>query len=286
MSKPLPGPLSGTVVVEMASIGPVPHCGLVLAEMGASVIRLDRVKASGLGIAVPARLDALARGKRSVALDLKTAEGLEAARALIERGQVVSTSIYEGAMALTAMIHGFRAAGRWQDGRGDNILDAAASFYRAYATADGAYMAVAAIEPKFYQALLAGLALGDAMPAAAQLDRACWPETARRFAACFAGQTQEAWTARFAGTDACVSPVLGWAAAATHPQAAALDLFAGEAGAALPRTAARFSATPCPPPSTAVEAGADTLAVLQEAGLPAVLIEAACARLTAQLRPA
>lgn len=202
------------------------------------------------------------------------------------RGQVVSASIYEGTVALTAMIHGFRAAGQWQDGRSDNILDGAAPFYRAYATADGAYMAVAAIEPKFYQALLAGLALGDAMTAAAQLDRACWPETARRFAACFAGQTQEAWTARFAGTDACVSPVLGWAAAATHPQAAALDLFAGEAGAALPRPATRFSATPCPPPSTAVEAGADTLAVLQAAGLPAVLIEAACARLTAQLRPA
>ena len=86
---PAPGPLSGTTVIEMAAIGPVPHCGLVLAEMGASVIRLDRVGASDLGIPVPPRHDALARGKRSVALDLKSPAGLAAARTLIARADVL-----------------------------------------------------------------------------------------------------------------------------------------------------------------------------------------------------
>ena len=93
MTAPAPGPLAGTVVVEMAAIGPVPHCGLVLAEMGAGVIRLDRVGASDLGIPVPPRHDALARGKRSVTLDLKSPDGLAAARTLIARADVLLEGI-------------------------------------------------------------------------------------------------------------------------------------------------------------------------------------------------
>ncbi|GAC1477803.1 MAG: CaiB/BaiF CoA-transferase family protein [Acetobacteraceae bacterium] len=384
------GPLAGLVVIEMAAIGPVPHCGLVLAEMGADVIRLDRVEPSGLGIAIPARFDALARGKRSVALDLKTPDGLAAAHALIARadallegfrpgvmerlglgpeaclaanpklvfgrisgwgdagplsavsghdlnylgqtgallamggpgavppvplnlvadfgggamqlaagvlaallavrasgrGQVVATSIYEGAAALTAMTHGMRAAGEWRDARADNVLDGGAPFYRPYATADGGYMAVAAIEPKFYRALLDGLDLGATVDPAAQLDRRRWPDTAARFAERFAGRTRAAWTAQFAGTDACVTPVLDWAEAQTHPQAAALGLFDAAHGVALPRTAPRFSATPCRAPNPAVAPGVDTRAVLQAAGLPSELVEAVCGRLTAPASPA
>ncbi len=367
IASPAPGPLSGTTIVEMAAIGPVPHCGLVLAEMGADVIRLDRVGASDLGIPVPPRHDALARGKRSVALDLKSQAGLDAARTLIARadvllegfrpgvmerlglgpapclaanprlvygrisgwgdagpmardsghdlnylgltgallamgdpgapppvplnlvadfgggamqlacgvlaallsaratgqGQVVATSILEGAAALTAMTHGFRAAGQWRDARRDNILDGGAPFYRTYAAADGGFLAVAAIEPKFFRALLAGLDLQDVVAPAAQLDRAGWPDVGRQFAKRFATRTRDDWAARFAGTDACVTPVLGWSEALEHPQAAALGLFEG----GLPRTAPRFSATPCAAPAEAVEAGADTRAVLREIGL-------------------
>ncbi len=371
MTGPAPGPLAGTVVVEMAAIGPVPHCGLVLAEMGANVIRLDRVGASGLGIPVPPRHDALARGKRSVALDLKSPDGLEAARTLIARadvllegfrpgvmerlglgpnpcltanprlvygrisgwgdagpmagdsghdlnylgltgallamgdpgtpppvplnlvadfgggamqlacgvlaalvsaratgrGQVVATSILEGAAALTAMTHGLRAAGQWRDARRDNILDGGAPFYRTYGTADGGYVAVAAIEPKFFQALLVGLDLQTAIAPASQLDRAGWPGMARQFAGRFATRTRDDWTTRFAGTDACVTPVLDWSEAQAHPQAAALRLFNGPQDGLLPRTAPRFSAIACATPAEAVEAGADTRAVLREIGL-------------------
>ena len=374
MTSPAPGPLSGTTVVEMAAIGPVPHCGLVLAEMGAGVIRLDRVGASGLGIPVPPRHDALARGKRSVALDLKSTDGLAAARALIARadillegfrpgvmerlglgpdpclaanprlvygrisgwgdagpmagdsghdlnylgltgallamgdpgmpppvplnlvadfgggamqlacgvlaallsaratgrGQVVATSILEGAAALTAMTYGFRAAGQWRDARRDNILDGGAPFYRTYAAADGGFLAVAAIEPKFFRALLAGLDLEDMIPPASQHDRAGWPGMARQFAERFATRTRDDWAARFAGTDACVTPVLGWPEAQAHPQTTALGLFNGPQDGLLPRTAPRFSATPCAAPAKAVEAGADTCAVLQEIGLSVI----------------
>ena len=181
------------------------------------------------------------------------------------QGQVVAASILEGAAALTAMTHGLRAAGQWRDARRDNILDGGAPFYRTYAAADGGFLAVAAIEAKFFGALLAGLGLQDVVAPASQLDRAGWPGMAQQFAERFATRTRDDWAARFAGTNACVTPVLGWSEAQAHPQMAALGAFSG----GLPRTAPRFSATPCAAPSEAVTAGADTRAVLWEIGMEA-----------------
>ncbi len=368
----LSGPLAGIRVIEMSAIGPVPQCGLVLAEMGAEVVRLDRAEASDLGVRVPPRFDALARGKQSVVLDLKEDAGrqaalrlIAAADALIEgfrpgvmerlglgpevclaanprlvygrisgwgdvgpmaaeaghdlnfvgltgallamcapgqpppvplnliadfggaamqlacgvlaallhvrstgQGQVVATSIFEGAASLTPFAQGLRAAGVWTDQRSGNILDGGAPFYRAYATLDGGYVAVAAIEPRFYLALLEGLRLAGAIQAGAQMDRAGWPATTALFTARFAERTRDDWAAHFAGADACVSAVLSWAEAAVHPQAAALGLFSTVDGVELPRTAARFSATPTGVPAPAAVPGADTQAVLRVAGLP------------------
>jgi alpha-methylacyl-CoA racemase len=65
------GPLSGLRVIELASIGPVPLCGMLLADLGADVIRVDRVKPSGLGLDLQRRFDVNGRGRRSIALDLK-----------------------------------------------------------------------------------------------------------------------------------------------------------------------------------------------------------------------
>ena len=86
---------------------------------------------------------------------------------------------------------------------------------------------------------------------------------ARQFAERFATRTRDDWAKHFAGIDACVTPVLGWAEAQAHPQASALELFSDR----LPRTAPRFSVTTCAAPAEAVEAGADTQAVLREIGL-------------------
>ena len=71
------GPLTGVTVIEMAAIGPVPFAGMVLADLGAEVIRLDRREPSGLGIGTEPRFDVPGRGKKSVALDLKCEEGRE-----------------------------------------------------------------------------------------------------------------------------------------------------------------------------------------------------------------
>jgi alpha-methylacyl-CoA racemase len=83
------GPLAGLRVVEMAGIGPAPFCGMLLADMGAQVLRVDRLASSGLGIDVPTRFDLLNRNKSSVAIDLKSEAGKQTVKRLIEKADVL-----------------------------------------------------------------------------------------------------------------------------------------------------------------------------------------------------
>jgi alpha-methylacyl-CoA racemase len=145
----------------------------------------------------------------------------------------------EGSALLASMSWGFKAAGMWRDGPGANLLSGAAPFYRAYACADGRHVAVGAIEPQFYAALVAGL--GE--DSAGQMDAVAWPARTERFAAIFATRTRDDWIAHFA-PEACVSPVLTFDEAAAHPHNAARNTFAGGA----PAPAPRFAATPAAPP--------------------------------------
>lgn len=154
-------------------------------------------------------------------------------------GQVVDAAMTEGAALLASMSWGFKAAGLWRDGPGANLLSGAAPFYRTYSCADGRHVAVGAIEPQFYAALVAGL--GE--DGAGQMDTTTWPARAERFAAIFASRTRDAWVAHFA-PEACVSPVLTFDEAAAHPHNVARATFAGGA----PAPAPRFSATPASPP--------------------------------------
>jgi len=83
------GPLAGLRIVEFAGVGPGPLCGMLLADLGARVIRIDRRKPSGLGIERPPRFDLVLRGKRTIKLDLKSAEGLRLARELVSRADAL-----------------------------------------------------------------------------------------------------------------------------------------------------------------------------------------------------
>jgi alpha-methylacyl-CoA racemase len=184
------------------------------------------------------------------------------------RGQVVDAAMVDGSGLLTSFLYGMRAAGSWQDRRGSNLLDGGAPFYDTYPTSDGEYMAVGALEPQFYSALLHGLGLTEAgLPG--QHDRSGWPVLRQRFAETFASRTRAEWDAVFAGTDACVSPVLNLAEAAAHPHAVARNAFVEIAGVSQPAPAPRFGRTatqvPAPPPRP----GADTDAVLAGLGLTA-----------------
>src|SRR6185312_5642833 len=301
------GPLAGVRVVELAGLGPAPHGAMVLADLGADVVRVVRPGA-GPGL-LPADGDLLSRGRRVVEIDLKTepsgllelvtradvlVEGfrpgvmerlglgpdrcldvnprLVFARmtgwgqrgplalraghdlnylsvtgslaamarpgepprfpmnlaadfgggsmllvvgvlaALVERsssghGQVVDVAMVDGVSLLSQMMWSLRGQGWWSDEPGTNLLDGGAPFYDVYRCADGRYVAVGALEPPFYAALLAGLGLADAdLPA--QLDPSGWPVLRAAFTGAFQGADRAHWLAVFDRTDACVTPVL------------------------------------------------------------------------------
>jgi len=92
------GPLAGIKVVEFVGIGPGPMCGMLLADLGAEVLRVDRTTPSGLGIERPERFDLLLRGKRSIAVDLKQPAGLALARALLGRADACIEGFRPGTM--------------------------------------------------------------------------------------------------------------------------------------------------------------------------------------------
>ena len=82
------GPLKGLQIIEMAGIGPAPFCGMVLSDLGANVIRIDRVTSAGS----VSRQEASNRGKKSIAVDLKTTKGIEVVLNLVE----ASDALFEG----------------------------------------------------------------------------------------------------------------------------------------------------------------------------------------------
>ncbi len=92
------GPLSGVKVVEMAGIGPGPMCAMLLADLGAEVIRIDRLEDAGLGIVREARYDLLNRGRRSAAVNLKSPEGVEAVLKLVEQADALVEGFRPGVM--------------------------------------------------------------------------------------------------------------------------------------------------------------------------------------------
>jgi len=369
------GPLHGMKVIEVASLAPAPFGCMVLADLGADVLRIDRPDRTGRQQLPP--VDPLSRSRRSIRLDLKLPAGVdillrladeadvlvEAFRpgvaerlgfapavcaernprlvyarmtgwgqdgplaetaghdidyiavsgslepigregerpvpplnligdfggggmllvigvlaALLERersgvGQVIDVAMVDGSAMLASFLYGLLAAGAWQDGRGTNVLDGGAPFYDTYTTADGRYMAVGALEPKFYAELLARLGLDEAgLPA--QYDRSGWPELRARFTEAFAGRTQEQWTEAFAGSDACVAPVVSPRDAPAHPHNAARGTFIDVGGVTQPAPAPRFARTPAGPPSPPVRPGSDTREVLAGLGLSQAEINA------------
>jgi alpha-methylacyl-CoA racemase len=173
-------------------------------------------------------------------------------RARSGRGQVVDAAMTDGVGVLLQMTWSFRGMGVWSDERGTNLLDGGAPFYDTYECADGRFVAVGAIEAQFYAALLAGLGLTDAgLPR--RDDRANWPELRRRLAAAFASRPRDTWAELFAGTDACVTPVLRFDEVAAHPHNAHRRSITDLDGVPQPAPAPRFSrttpATPAAPPA-------------------------------------
>jgi alpha-methylacyl-CoA racemase len=138
-------------------------------------------------------------------------------RSITGRGGVVSTSILAGTVGLTGMFYGMLAGKVWQPGRARNLLDGSVPFYRVYPTADRGFVAVGALEPKFYRELLTITQLTETLNPADQYKPATWPAATEAFAQRFAQHPRAHWEALAQDTDCCLSPVLSWQEAAEHP---------------------------------------------------------------------
>ncbi len=141
-------------------------------------------------------------------------------------GRVVDAAMTDGTSLLSSLFHALGASGLWSAERGTNLLDGGAPFYRCYACADGGFVAVGALEPRFYAALLAGLGIDPVE--APQFPPSGWPALHLRFERAFAERSRGEWEDRFRGTEACVTPVLSFEEAAGHPHNLARQTLSGD----------------------------------------------------------
>lgn len=190
------------------------------------------------------------------------------------QGQVIDAAMTDGASLLASMFWGFRAGGAWSDRREANLLDGGAYFYATYTCADGRFLAVACVEKRFHDILLDRLGLDPAVFTHMR-DPSAWPGLRDRLAALLATQPRDHWVALFEGSDACVSPVLGWDEAPAHPQAFARQAFISVDGVTQPAPAPRFAATPAAAPTAAVAPGRHSGAILRDWGITEDRIAAA-----------
>ena len=183
------------------------------------------------------------------------------------RGQVVDAAVVDGTALLTALFHGLRAAGRWSDVREANLLDGGPPFYRSYECADGRYVAVGALEPRFSAELLDRLGVAaDEDLRRRWYDPAAWPELRSAMADLFRTRTRDEWCALLEGTDACVAPVLSLGEAPAHRHNASRGTFTTVAGVVQPSPAPRFSATPSSIAGAPPAAGQHSVEILRECG--------------------
>ena len=94
----MPGPLTSLKVIEFAGMGPGPFCGMLLADLGADVVCVDRPAPDASGVGLPREIDVMQRGKRSIALDLKRPEGVEVARRLVDGADALIEGFRPGVM--------------------------------------------------------------------------------------------------------------------------------------------------------------------------------------------
>lgn len=166
------------------------------------------------------------------------------------KGRVVDAAMTDGVSMLSSLFHALSASGLWSAERGTNLLDGGAPFYRCYACADGRFVAVGALEPRFYAALLQGL--GIDLAEAPQFPPSGWPALHAHFGDVFSTRSRDDWAAHFDGTEACVTPVLTFAEAASHPHNVSRSTLVGEP--VQPSPAPRFNDNVTKPqPGTALD---------------------------------
>jgi alpha-methylacyl-CoA racemase len=196
-------------------------------------------------------------------------------------GQVVDAAMLDGVNAMMALFHGLKALGLHDDsGPGQSFLGGAAHYYNTYETADGKFVAVAPLEPQFYDVLIdklgldrtrfegAGFAAGVSQEVARQ-----WSELKAELADVFSTRRRDEWCELLEGTDACFAPVLTMAETLEHAHIQARESFVDVGNVKQPAPAPRFSETPTAKPRPSPARGADARLVLQWAGYSEAEIE-------------
>jgi len=187
-------------------------------------------------------------------------------------GQVVDAAMVDGIGLLGGMFYGLAQVGAWHQRRACNALDGGAHFYGTYETADGRWISIGAIEPKFYAILLDAIGIAEKdLPD--QYDEASWPASRQRFAEVFRSRTQAEWSRRLGHLDVCYAPVLSFDEAFVHEHAAARGSFIEVDGVRQPAPAPRFSRTPGAVIRGAAEPGQHTREALLDWGFAADEVE-------------
>jgi alpha-methylacyl-CoA racemase len=363
------GPLKGLTIIEIAGIGPGPFAAMLLADMGADVIRVERPGGSMFAFAHNPKLDFLNRNKRCISVDLKNAQGIDTVLTLLEKadallegnrpgvmerlglgpdvclarnpalvygrmtgwgqqgplaraaghdinyialagalhpigragekpaiplnlvgdfgggglmlaygmvcalletktsgqGQVVDAAMIDGAATLMASTFAANQVGFWSDERGTNLLDSGSHFYEVYETADGKYISLGSIEPKFYAALLEKLG-DDAKHFEHQFDMENWPAMKEHMTAIIKRKTRSEWDEVFDGVDVCYAPVLSMSEVRHHPHHQARGTFIDDGEVWQPAPAPRFSRTEAEIPCAAAKIGEHSEEILREFG--------------------
>jgi alpha-methylacyl-CoA racemase len=158
-------------------------------------------------------------------------------------GQVVDTAMVDGVAALMALAWGGRSNGTFSEERGTNLVDTGTPYYDVYETADSQYIAIGAIEPKFFEELMQRVGLADTS-LASQRDRSAYPVLRQRLTDLFRTKSRDEWEQLFEGSDACFAPVLRMTDAARHPHIRARKTIVEIEGRLQPAPAPRFSRTP------------------------------------------
>ncbi len=335
------GPLKGVKVLEIAGIGPGPFAGMMLSDMGADVLRVERKGGSPFkGIFVDER------GRTKIALDFKNPDDIEYCLKLAEsadiifegyrpgvmerlglgpevvlkrnpkivygrmtgwgqdgpyaqmaghdmnylaltgalynigskekpvpplnligdyggggmmlvvgvlaalisarttgKGQVVDAAMSEGANMLMAIFHGMKAAGQFQDGRANGMLNGGLPFYDTYACADGQWICIGSMEPQFYAEMIDKTGLTEFRDRP-QMDPKTWADLRPRLEEVFKGKTRDEWCAILEGGDSCFAPVLTLEEAPRNKHMAARKAFIDVDGITQPAPSPRFSETP------------------------------------------
>lgn len=173
-------------------------------------------------------------------------------------GRVVDAAMSDGAMLLSAILFASQPSAR-----GHNLLDSGAPFYDAYRCADGKYLAVGPIEPRFWTSFVE--VLGPPCTEIDQADQSTWPRSKALIAARLAQHPRHEWLDRFTNVDTCISPVLEPHELAGYQHHIDRGSLIELNGTLQPAPAPRFgrtAATPSPPP----QMGASTRSMLHAAG--------------------